>query len=263
MNGKASNPEPSRLRDQIFGSPGYSTDLALSLEELEVFRDAIFKQWLSVIAMVYPEHVETFDRHGLAQYHRFSHLVEHNKLWLKERRLLPREDVDLISALPFVTTLQRAFGDFVVSDALLGNTVVPGRKEIYWRIVRPGHPSDVGPLHADKWFHNSIGSGQAMFPPSVSTAKVWIPIYCEPGKSGLIVVPESHKRDWLHKYVDKDGCLKPELCETIDSTAFLIETDPGTLVIFNENLLHGGAVNRGTMTRVSAEITMVFNSNRM
>jgi ectoine hydroxylase-related dioxygenase (phytanoyl-CoA dioxygenase family) len=43
--------------------------------------------------------------------------------------------------------------------------------------------------------------------------------------------------------------------------AKLIETDAGNMLIFHENILHGGVVNQGTKTRVSAEITMVISDN--
>lgn len=253
------NPQTASVRDKIFGSPGYSTDLRLSPEELQVFRDAIDGQWLAAISSEYPQHVETFRKHGLAHYHKFAHLIDHGKLWFKEHRLLPQKDVDRISALPFMKTLQREFGDFSISDVVYGNTIVEGRQEIYWRIVRPDHESDVGPIHADKWFHNVLGEGYGMFPPGVQTVKIWIPIYCEPGKSGLIIVPESHKREWRYEYVNKGGYQKPELREDPDTLGgFLVPTEPGTLLMFNERTLHGGAVNKGDMTRVSTEITMVF-----
>jgi ectoine hydroxylase-related dioxygenase (phytanoyl-CoA dioxygenase family) len=94
----------------------------------------------------------------------------------------------------------------------------------------------------------------------IKTAKIWLPIYCEPGRNGLIVVPDSHTRSWRYREVEQNGYLKPQLEENIDdSSCVLVETPPGTLLIFNERLLHRGAVNRGGTSRVSVEITMVFS----
>jgi len=125
--------------------------------------------------------------------------------------------------------------------------------------VRPEAVSDVGPIHADKWFHNVLRSGYGMFPLGIATVKIWIPIYCESGKSGLIVVPDSHKREWQYEYVDKAGLKKPVIKEGLeDVSRVLVPTDPGTLLVFNERLLHGGAVNHGSTTRVSSEITLVL-----
>lgn len=250
------------IRKKIFGTPGFSTDICLSPDELKQFRAAIDEQWLAAIAEQHPEHVEQFRTHGLANYHKFAHLVDHQKLWGKEHRLLPQKSVDRIKQLPFMTKLREAFGKFSISDVVYGNTIVEGRQEIYWRIVRPGAATDVGPIHADKWFHNVLGSGYGMFPPGVVTVKIWIPIYCEPGKSGLIVVPDSHTREWRYEYVEKGGFQKPVILEDVDTLGGeLVPTEPGTLLIFNERMLHGGALNRGDMTRVSTEITMVFETD--
>ena len=38
--------------------------------------------------------------------------------------------------------------------------------------------------------------------------------------------------------------------------------DPGTVIIFNDKLLHGGVVNEGLQTRVSMEFTMFVNNKK-
>jgi ectoine hydroxylase-related dioxygenase (phytanoyl-CoA dioxygenase family) len=72
-------------------------------------------------------------------------------------------------------------------------------------------------------------------------------------------VPDSHLKTWRYRKTNKGGFIKPELDE--DPTTIpgvLVPTEPGTLLIFNEGTLHGGAVNKGDLSRVSMEITMVF-----
>lgn len=247
------------ILDRIFNSPGYSTDIFLSPSELNFFRCTIEEQWLARISAQHPEHKESFRKHGLANYHKLSHLVDHNKLWVKESRLFPQKAVDVIKQFPFMDKLTALFGEFSISDCVHGETIVEGQQEIYWRIVRPEMVSDVGPIHADKWFHNVLGSGDGMFPRGVATVKIWIPIYCEPGRSGLTVIPDSHKRDWRYEYLEKDGYKKPVILDDVNKLGgFLMPIDAGTLLIFNERLLHGGAVNRGDITRVSSEITLVL-----
>ena len=54
--------------------------------------------------------------------------------------------------------MRAVFGEFLISDIVYGNTIVEGQQEIYWRIVRPGVPSDVGPLHADRLFQSVLGT---------------------------------------------------------------------------------------------------------
>jgi ectoine hydroxylase-related dioxygenase (phytanoyl-CoA dioxygenase family) len=233
--------------------------MSLTPEELACFRSAIEGQWIAAIRGSYPELEERFKSAGLKNYHLLAHLVDHERLWPKQNRVLPQPEVEKIKALNFIARLRDIFGDFGISDVVYGNTICQNQQEIYWRLVRPNVESDIGPLHADQWFHHVLGSGYGMFPPGVVTVKIWVAIYCEPGKSGLIVVPDSHQKEWRHSYVEKGGFKKPQLDEdpaTLGGS--LVETEPGTMVIFNERLLHGGAVNRGMMTRVSSEITMVL-----
>jgi len=247
------------IRERVFETPGYSADLCLSPDELDFFRVCIKDQWLSRIAAHYPEHEDRFRELGLERYHELSHLLDHRVLWGKESRLLPQQAVERLLQFPFLKKLADVFGNFSISDVVYGDTIVGGQQEIYWRIVRPEEPGDVGPIHADQWFHNVLGAGSGMFPQGVKTVKVWIPIYCEPAKSGLLVVPDSHKNEWRHGYVEKEGFKKPVILEDVDTLGCkLVPTSPGTLLMFNDRLLHGGAVNRGDITRVSCEITLVL-----
>lgn len=249
------------LRDKLFDSPGYCADWSLSPAELQVLRGAIEAQYLGRIAAVHPQLVERFAAAGLENYHTLAHLVDHESLWPKEVRLLPEDAVERVAALPVMERLRDELGSFAISDVVYGDTIVTGRREVYWRIVRPGIATDVGPLHADAWFHAVLGGGdQGMFAPETETVKIWIPVACEPGRNGLMVVPDSHKRDWPHRYERKGGFLKPELEPGFAyPEGELVLTRPGTLLMFNERLLHGGAVNLGGTTRISAEITMVFD----
>jgi hypothetical protein len=250
------------LKSKIYVAPGYSSDLQLEPHELAMFRSAISEQWLSVIESHHPDLVEQFQRVGIQNYHEISHLIDHEKMWPKENRCLPLHSCKKIKALPFLRTLKNEFGDFELADVFYGDTHVAGREEIYWRLVRPAAATDVGSLHADKWFHEVMSMGDRAFPRGRSTVKVWIPIYSVPGKNGLMIVPNSHQRDYRYHAVPGMGGMKPHIDEDVANLgAELMLTDPGRMLIFNEGTLHGGAVNRGGETRVSAEITMVFQVN--
>ncbi len=252
----------AEIRDKVFKSPGFSTDLNLSPGELTRIREAIVEQWLSAISERYPGLVEQFREYGIASYHKLAHLVDHQLLWGKETRLLPQNVVETIAQLAFMEKLRNVFGEFSISDVVHRNTVMHGKKEIYWRIVRPRVIDDVGPIHADKWFHNISGPGCGMFPAEFVTVKVWIPIFCELGKSGLVVIPNSHKLDWQYEYIEKDGIKKPSILENVSLLrSELVPTQPGTLLLFNERLLHGGSINHGEKTRVSTEITLVLKGD--
>jgi Phytanoyl-CoA dioxygenase (PhyH) len=244
---------------KIFGEPGYSIDIKLNRTELTAIREFISDQWITRIRELHPDLAERFAADGLEKYHRHSHLVEHDRLWPKRYRLFSPSVVAQVKQFPVIDELRRAFGDFSISDVTYGDKIETGVEEVYWRLVRPNAESDVGPLHADKWFHESLADGRGMFSPTTTTVKVWLPVFAEPGRNGLLVVPGSHKKTWRYRNLNKGGALKPQIEEDVDSLgAVLVPTEPGTLVLFNERLLHGGAVNRGDSSRVSVEITLVF-----
>ena len=232
--------------------------MSLNNEELNLFRDAIQNQWLEAIRREYPELADHFAELGIARYHELSHLIDHNKVWNKSNRCLPPNFVQTIKGKDFFVKLKQLFGEFVISDVAYDDKVISGEEEIYWRLVRPNTPADVGPLHADKWFHEILGLGGKAFPENSFTLKIWIPIYCEPGKNGLLIVPASHKKTWRHSMAVINGIPKPVFEDQADPV--LIATPPGNMLIFHEKTLHGGALNNGKETRVSAEITMVFKS---
>lgn len=247
------------LKRKIFSTPGYSRDVRLTADELTVFRSAITEQWLSVIGAAHPELVSRFKEIGIANYHQLAHLLTHEILWPKQNRCLPKHSCDKIKVLPFLQILRDELGEFAISDVFYGDTHEAGREEIYWRLVRPNAVKDVGPLHADKWFHDVMGMDDQALPPGSETVKIWIPIFSQAGKNGLMIVPDSHLSTYRYHAVAGAGGMKPVIDEDVTRIgAELMLTEPGNMLIFNEGILHGGAVNIGDQTRVSIEITMVF-----
>ena len=246
------------IKTEVFGDLGYSADMKLTAEELEVFRQHIHNHWLAVIDATHPELTKDAQACGVAHYHQISDRMDHSKLWSKANRVLPQSSVNHIKSLPFIDRLKAEFGEFAISD-IYDTKQHHGKEEIYWRLVRPDQKSDVGSLHRDSWFHDAFNGGYGMFPEGTTTVKVWIPIYCEPGKSGLALVGGSHLREWNYHIETTNGVPRPILDEDLSKIdAKLIPTEPGNMLIFNENVLHGGVVNRGEKTRVSVEITMVL-----
>jgi hypothetical protein len=58
----------------------------------------------------------------------------------------------------------------------------------------------------------------------------------------------------------KDGVRKPMLDEDPEQLAMeLLSLDAGQMVMFHDELLHGGVVNRGSLCRVSIELTVLFD----
>jgi len=246
------------LKEQIFGAKGYSADLSLAVEELALFRSLVSEHWLATVKRYYPDLTDEASELGIENYHRLAAKVSHKALWPKANRVLPQNSVRAIKKLPFLSKLRDEFGDFSISD-VYDTYQHHGQEEIYWRLVRPESEGDVGPLHADKWFHASFNMGHGMFPAGVTTVKIWIPIYCEPGKNGLAIVEGSHRKEWKFHVETIEGLPKPVSDDDLSNLgAKLLPTEPGNMLIFNENALHRGVVNKGTQTRVSAEITMVM-----
>ncbi len=68
------------IKEKIFNSPGYSTDMCLSPDELNFFRCTIEEQWLGAIALRYPEYEESFRKLGLANYHKYAPSISDDKL---------------------------------------------------------------------------------------------------------------------------------------------------------------------------------------
>ena len=246
------------LKSQIFGDKGYSTDLFLSQNELSEFRALVSEQWIRTIKNAYPELADDASDAGIENYHMIADRLDHKELWPKSNRVLARDAVEKIKRLQFFSTLQHEFGNFTISD-VYDTYQHHGEEEVYWRLVRPNVDTDIGSLHADKWFHGSFNMGYGMFPPDVVTVKIWVPLYCEVGKNGLSIVEGSHRKEWKYHIETIDGLPKPVPDEDLSQAgAKLVSTEPGNLLIFHEKTLHGGVVNRGTRTRVSAEITMVI-----
>lgn len=246
-----------KILELVLNKPGYTTNLQLNNTELASFKDAIFNQYLQNIKITYPNLYKNFKENGLENYHLLSKLINHEIMWLKINRCLPQDFVNDFKKMEIYIYLKEIFGPFRISGIISGDKVYPEREEIYWRLVRPCTPSDIGPLHADKWFHEIDPLHEKILGKNTYTIKIWIPIITEPGKNGLLLVPNSNLKKWKYDVIQRNNNIKPKLID--DANPILVSSKPGNLIIFNENLLHGGAVNEGKTTRVSCEITMVFD----
>ncbi len=241
------------LLDALQGPAGYSTALSLQADESDRVKRLIETQWQQQINRHAREHAAAFAELGIERYHKQAHLVNHSVLWPKASRILPRDAVEEIRSMSLFRQLTDAVGEFQISaeDGSLW-------EEIYWRIVRPHEPSDVGPLHADRWFWD-LGHGTT--PTGRERLKVWTAIVAEPGLSGLRVVPGSHLRDWRYHGETRDGTTKPQIDEDENElNPQLLPTGAGDAVVFHDRLLHGGVVGTGLLTRVSIEFTMFVQS---
>lgn len=130
-----------------------------------------------------------------------------------------------------------------------------GYENVYWRLVRPNHPNDVGPVHADYWFwelgHGSLSS-------SFARVKTWMPLLQSDEEPGLIVSPGSHLANFeFDSRVDLDGKRKPiprspdlwKICSPAPVRC-------GEAIVFHDRLLHGGRAT--SKVRLSLEWTTAY-----
>lgn len=138
-------------------------------------------------------------------------------------------------------------GDFVTDEENLGFP------NIYWRLVRKNSSSDVGPIHADRWFWDL---SKADFPRSHTRVKVWMPLYQDDLNPSLLVLPGSQNQEFDYSSRrDSAGKTRP----VFENIALSQRMKPapvrvGQAIVFHDSLLHGGRVTREN--RVSVEFTL-------
>lgn len=237
------------LRERLEETPGFATGLKLQPDEQERVRVLIEQQWLSCLQNVAPAQAYAFAERGIERYHELSHLVDHASIWQRDARMLPKLAVAEVRQMSLFKQLEDEFGSVAISDE---ENV--GWEAMHWRLVRPQQSSDVGPIHADCWFWDL---NDWYVPPKMQRFKVWIAVVCEPGLSGLRLVPDSHLQDWSYQGEQRHGVMKPQLqVDEQELSLKLFHSQPGDAIAFNYNLLHGGAVSAGMLTRVSLEFTI-------
>ncbi|EJL81431.1 Phytanoyl-CoA dioxygenase (PhyH) [Herbaspirillum sp. CF444] len=240
----------TQFRDDIFGDSGYRRGIHFSESELGELREIIHGKWLANLVRVNPAEAVQFERTALHDYHKISHLIDHQSAWIKDARLFNKNEVSRILSMPFFALLAEQVGQFEVAD-IEGL----GYPEIYWRLVRPGQQNDVAGAHADAWFYdytNNLTDEQQQ-----GLVKVWAAIHVQPGESGLSVLPGSHLVEWPNTWELRHGRRKPVLAvpqETLDLVT--LDTKAGEAVVFNTKLLHAGIPHNGEQTRVSIEFAI-------
>jgi len=243
------------MLSEVDGPLGYSLQLKLGVAELEVLAKAVREQYIERIRENAPDQIEWFNNNSIHDYHLGCDRLQHNRVWGKKSRTFNAETVARIKSLDFIRVLEREFGRFEIS----GESGFE-KEEIYWRLVRPGQRDDVGPVHADQWFWN-LGNG--VTPAGVQRVKVWIAVMTEAGRNGLRIVPGSHRQEWRWHGEFRDGIMKPVFDQDPETIGLeLPEFTPGQAIVFNDRLLHAGALNAGEKTRVSIEFTLFTHPPR-
>jgi len=190
----------------------------------------------------------------LKNYHLEVSEDQHKTLSDKRLRVFRECESKQIESLAGTRGLMANHPGYEISNVIHNSSEREARPQFYFRLVRPGHPDDVGLPHCDFWFDAAMGTGWG----KGNTIKFWIPIEIEPGLNGLYFFP-SAPPDVPFKILESGGFRRPQIATTLDSlgTPVLPCPAPGQALKFGDDVLHAGAPNRGTSTRVSIEITLV------
>lgn len=236
--------------NDILTGPGYSVDIGLNKIELKKIKEYVESKFLNNINKLYPEKIDVFKSAGIKKYHLNSDLVNHQISWPRQTRLFDAKGIDLILKTSFFNNLKKLFKDIIITSEIENK-----KPEIVWRIVRPNMVNDVGPIHTDEWFWKA---NKWQIPKNKKCIKVWVMLDGETNNSGLSVVPNSHKKlDWEYSFHKKDNIQKPLFdIEKYNLKPIILKTNPGNAVIFSYNLLHGGAITKGELCRLSLEFTL-------
>jgi hypothetical protein len=237
------------ILESVRGNPGYATGLQLTENDLKLVKASISQHLTHQLEQVAPDKLNLFRATALEMYHSISAQLPHDQLLTRQSRILSQSAVDAIRTTTLFQQLESVFGPFEISDE-----EGVGRESISIRLVRPGIDTDVGSLHADDWFWKLYNF---TLPEGKRRIKIWMAICCEPGKSGLMLSPNSHLRDWNYSIIERAGMSKPLLSPDEKPALDVFQSKPGDAVVFNYRLLHAGMVTKGELTRVSMEFTIL------
>ena len=172
----------------------------ISSNDLEIIRSIVNSHWKKVLLSNYPKKFNNPEYLQIYDYQKISDQIDHKKLWPLKNRILSFSDYKKILSTNLFNDIKSIYSDAEVSDE---NDI--GHGEIYWRIVRPKSPKDVGSVHADRWFWE-INNNYS--PPNSRRIKFWISLWCE-GNNGLSVIPNTQKLKYDFDYEFRDGQNKP------------------------------------------------------
>ena len=159
-------------------------------------------------------------------------------------------------AVPINAYFNRYLAELLNRKVQIRDILKKGYPSFSFRIVRPFVPSDIGPLHADQWFIDIGATKGEKSNNKNQIIKFWVPINVDSESSNLIIIPNSHKNKEKYKYdiIKTKNGIKPLIRDEFDKkTIYMIKNKNGFPIIFNMNLIHGGAINKDKDCRLSLE----------
>lgn len=192
----------------------------------------------------------------LELYHEISDKLDHRQLLSKKGRIMGNEAVQEMKRMSFFDYARKAFGQ----NSYLSDEENIGHEQVCLRIVRPNRREDVGSLHADHWFWETFNWAP---PEGEHRTKMWTGICVEPELNGLRLAPGSHRRHAPYKVIEENGKLG--FAPDFDMSQINLSKFTGAAgqpVMFNYRTLHVGSLNRAKTTRVSIEITFMYQGQK-
>jgi hypothetical protein len=190
----------------------------------------------------------------LRTYHQQLNDSAHLCMAPKTARVLNRRNSEVILALPGTKKLLDSHPGYRFANVVYDSNSSEDRPEFYFRLVRPNQPSDIGTPHCDYWFDQAMGTNYGRN----NTIKFWLPIVSDPGKNGLLFYPNA-PQETPFVILTKDGCKRPMIDCPLSELGDPVLPQPayGQAIKFDDEIVHCGALNVGSTTRVSMEITLV------
>ena len=191
---------------------------------------------------------------NLKNYHKFYKKVNHGRIFTKVNRLLGKRDCNkIIKQTKLFKDLKNIFGKIFITDE---ENI--GHSNIYWRCVRPHPFNDIGPFHKDKWFWD-LGCGK--IEKNYQRVKIWISLLTDSKKLGFRFVKGSVKKNYRYSSEFRHHIIKPVFDDRKVKKKDIqsVKGKKGSLIIFNDELLHSGELIKTNKCRVSLEFTFCFN----
>lgn len=164
----------------------------------------------------------------------------------KSKRILKPEAASLLlEKLEKIFVYSRDI-DLVTDEERLGYA------NVYWRLVRANSSTDVGSVHADRWFWD-LGHGSITN--EFMRVKIWIPLIQNDNNPSLLVLPGSHNKNYNYSaWMDEKGKLKPKFNDiNVIKNLVPAPIKIGQAIVFHDSLIHGGQTTE--IDRVSIEWT--------
>ena len=220
-------------------------------------QEIVSNHWKNHIREAAPDKYNEFEKLKIQHYHQKASLLDHNTFWPRTSRILSNKGLNQFKQLPLYDKLTSIFGPFGISmKNCTGDWAenYNNDEEIFWRIVRPHENNDIGPLHLDKWFWD-LGNGT--IPENTTRIKVWVSLFCN-NTNGLRLVPKSQLQTYSYKGECRHNIMKPVFNESdYDLDIQNLDCSNGTVIVFHDELMHGGTKNLSSESRVSLEFTML------